>query len=126
MLIFAGVIPARRMPDGWKLLILRAYRKRDLLKGRIGPGEVPLAAAKRGANDLSRYRAVRRGQDCPYYLAVTRQERITLPVSPELGRPEHHEGRWVSLDDWRWVGRATPREGPEPPAARGVSSASRS
>ena len=22
-----------------------------------------------------------------------------LPVSPELGRPEHHEYRWASLDE---------------------------
>jgi 8-oxo-dGTP pyrophosphatase MutT (NUDIX family) len=37
------------------------------------------------------------GKIARYYLAVTKEERITLPVSPELGRPEHHEGRWVSL-----------------------------
>ena len=24
---------------------------------------------------------------------------IKLPVSPELGRPEHHEWRWVSYDE---------------------------
>jgi 8-oxo-dGTP pyrophosphatase MutT (NUDIX family) len=111
--ISAGVIPARRTPDGWKLLILRAYRKWDFPKGRIDPGEEPLAAAKRESEeeaaltdlefpfgeiyrDTAPYAG---GKIARYYLAVTRQERITLPVSRELGRPEHHEGRWVSLAD---------------------------
>jgi 8-oxo-dGTP pyrophosphatase MutT (NUDIX family) len=111
--ISAGVIPARRTPDGWKLLILRAYRKWDFPKGRIDPGEEPLAAAKREAaeeaaltdlelpfgeiyRDTAPYAG---GKIARYYLAVTGQQRITLPVSPELGRPEHHEGRWVNLDE---------------------------
>ena len=111
--ISAGVVPARRTPDGWKLLILRAYSKWDFPKGRIDPGEAPLAAAKREAEeeaaltdlefpfgeiyrDTAPYAA---GKIARYYLAVTRQEEITLPVAPELGRPEHHEGRWVSLDE---------------------------
>ena len=111
--ISAGVVPARRTPDGWKLLILRAYRNWDFPKGRIDPGEAPLAAAKREAEeeaaltdlefpfgevyrDTAPYAG---GKIARYYLGVTRQERITLPVSEELGRPEHHEGRWVSLDE---------------------------
>ena len=47
----------------------------------------------------SRDREYAGGKIARYYLAVTRQEEITLPVSRELGRPEHHEGRWVSLDE---------------------------
>jgi len=34
-----------------------------------------------------------------YYLAETEEVEIVLPVSPELARPEHHEYRWVSLDE---------------------------
>ncbi len=39
-----------------------------------------------------------RGKVARYYLAQTAQERITLPVNPQLGRPEHHEYRWVSTE----------------------------
>ena len=32
-------------------------------------------------------------------MAETRQERIALPVNPELGHPEHNEFRWVSCKE---------------------------
>ena len=67
--VSAGVIPARRTPEGWKLLVYR---------------------------DTAPYAG---GKIARYYVAVTKQERITLPVSEELGRPEHDEGRWVSIAD---------------------------
>ena len=103
----------RRFDGEWRCLMLRAYRNWDFPKGRIDPGEAPLAAARREAEeeaaltdlefpfgeiyrDTAPYAA---GKIARYYLAVTRQETITLPVAPELGRPEHHEGRWVSLDE---------------------------
>jgi 8-oxo-dGTP pyrophosphatase MutT (NUDIX family) len=95
------------------MLILRAYDKWDYPKGRIDPGEEPLAAAKREAAeeadltdlaftfgeiffDTLPYSG---GKIARYYLAETRREDVVLPVSPELGRPEHHEGRWVTLEE---------------------------
>ena len=33
-----------------------------------------------------------------YYLAETEIEAVVLPVNPELGHPEHHEGRWLDAD----------------------------
>jgi len=33
-----------------------------------------------------------------YYVAETRTEKVSLPVNPELGRPEHNEWRWVDVD----------------------------
>jgi 8-oxo-dGTP pyrophosphatase MutT (NUDIX family) len=111
--VSAGIVPVRRTPDGWRMLILRAYKNWDYPKGRIDPGEEPFAAAKRetaeeadltdlsfpfgeGYQDTAPYSG---GKVARYYLAETRREDVVLPVSPELGRPEHHEGRWVTLDE---------------------------
>ena len=33
------------------------------------------------------------------FLALSREGDVVLPVSAELGRPEHHEWRWVSFAD---------------------------
>ena len=32
-------------------------------------------------------------------MAQTRTTEVTLPVNPELGRPEHSEFRWVEYDE---------------------------
>jgi bis(5'-nucleosidyl)-tetraphosphatase len=36
-----------------------------------------------------------------YYLGESPAGPVSLPVSPELGRPEHHEYRWVNLREAR-------------------------
>ena len=46
-LVSAGVVPFRRTPQGWRLLVLRCYKNWDFPKGRIEEGEEPLDAAKR-------------------------------------------------------------------------------
>lgn len=103
----------RRVGGDWRLLVLRAYRNWDFPKGMVEPGEDPLAAARRetaeetGLRDLEfsfgeGYRdtlAYASGKVARYYLAETREESIDLPISHELGRPEHHEWRWVSFDE---------------------------
>jgi 8-oxo-dGTP pyrophosphatase MutT (NUDIX family) len=109
----AGVVVARRVDSGWRLLVLRAYRNWDFPKGLVEPGELPLDAAIRETaeeaelNDLAfrwgegycETAPYRGGKVARYYLAETTQQSITLPVSPELGRPEHDEWRWVSFDE---------------------------
>ncbi len=109
----AGVVVARRDTGGWRLLVLRAYRNWDFPKGTVEPGEAPLDAAIRetaeeaGISDLAfrwgegycETAPYRRGKVARYYLAETAQQFITLPVSPELGRPEHDAWRWVSVDE---------------------------
>lgn len=109
----AGIVVAREDDSGWRVVILRAYRNWDFPKGRVEPGEAPRDAAIRetaeetGLGDLAfcwgetycetaPYRA---GKVARYYLAKTAQTSIVLPVSVELGRPEHHEWRWVSFDE---------------------------
>ena len=84
--------------------MLRAYRNWDFPKGVLEPGEEPLAAARREVreetliNDLQftwgeEYRETApysNNKVARYYVAVTHTEHVTLPVSPELGRPEHN------------------------------------
>jgi 8-oxo-dGTP pyrophosphatase MutT (NUDIX family) len=107
----AGVVVVRRGPTGWLFLMLRAYRNWDFPKGVLEPGEEPLAAARREVheetliNDLQftwgeEYRETApysNNKVARYYVAETHTERVTLPVSPELGRPEHNESRWLDL-----------------------------
>lgn len=107
----AGVVVVRRAPAGWRFLMLRAYRNWDFPKGVVDPGEQPLAAARREVkeetliDDLQFTWGEDHYETAPYsnnkvaryYIGETRIERVTLPVSPELGRPEHNEARWLDL-----------------------------
>jgi 8-oxo-dGTP pyrophosphatase MutT (NUDIX family) len=112
MKLAAGAVIARRMGDDWLLLVLRAYRNWDFPKGMVEAGEEPFAAARRevteetGLADLEFPLGEEHCDTLPYaggkvaryYLAETTEETIRLPISEELGRPEHDEWRWVSLD----------------------------
>jgi 8-oxo-dGTP pyrophosphatase MutT (NUDIX family) len=109
----AGVVVVREMDDGARLLLLRAYRNWDFPKGQVEPGEDPLSAAIRetreeaGVDDLEfawgdayvETAPYARDKIARYYVARTRAERIMLRVDPALGRPEHHEYRWVDLTE---------------------------
>ncbi len=111
----AGVVVVRRDGGGWRLLVLRAYRNWDFPKGMVEAGEAPLDAAIRetaeeaAISDLDfrwgeaycETAPYRGGKVARYYLAETTQASVSLPVSPELGRPEHEEWRWVSFDEAR-------------------------
>ena len=103
----------RRSESGVRILLLRAYRNWDFPKGLVEPGENELDAARRevreetGLADLEYPYGDEYKETVPYagnkiaryYLAQTGVEKLELPVSPELGRPEHHEYRWVSFDE---------------------------
>jgi 8-oxo-dGTP pyrophosphatase MutT (NUDIX family) len=111
----AGVVPLRRDPDGWRVLILRCYAQWDFPKGRIEAGESPLEAALREAREEAALDDLTfpwgtdgedtapygKGKVATYVPALTARRDVVLPVNPELGRPEHHEGRWVPLDEAR-------------------------
>ena len=109
----AGVVLVRQTEEGWRFLLLRAFNHWDFPKGMVEPGEEPLAAAVREVHEESliedlefswgepstRTGPYSRGKVACYYIAQTRTADVTLPVSPELGRPEHSEFRWAAFDE---------------------------
>jgi 8-oxo-dGTP pyrophosphatase MutT (NUDIX family) len=112
-ILSAGVIPLRRTAGGWRMLILRAYRNWDFPKGVVEPEEDPVDAAKREALEETGLSELEftfgevfketlpyaGGKVARYYLAETTDENASLPISHLLGRPEHHEWRWVSFEE---------------------------
>jgi 8-oxo-dGTP pyrophosphatase MutT (NUDIX family) len=109
----AGVVVVRPAAEGWRFLLLRAFNHWDFPKGMVEPGEEPLAAARREVREESLIDDLEfawgesststgpysRGKVACYYIARTRAVEVTLPVNPELGRPEHSEYRWVDFDE---------------------------
>ena len=109
----AGAVVFRRTPGGIRLLVLRAYNNWDFPKGLVEAGEDQLSAAKREVKEETGLSAVEYpfGEEfretvpyaankiARYYLAETEEHDIELPISTALRRPEHHEFRWVSLDE---------------------------
>ena len=114
--ISAGVVILRRLEDEWHCLLLRAYQYWDFPKGLVEEGEDELAAAKREVEEettlvaldfcwghgfyqtppYGKFRKIAR-----YYIAHSPSGEVGLPVSEELGRPEHEEYRWVTLKQAR-------------------------
>lgn len=120
-ILSAGVVVVRRVEDGWRVLLLRAYNYWDCPKGVVEAGEQSLATACRevreetGIADLefrwgeefTETQPYSRNKVARYYVALTTVTDIKLPVNPELGAPEHHEFRWLTFADAR--ARAVPR-----------------
>lgn len=111
----AGVVIVRRPDEAWRVLCLRAFRHWDFPKGLVEDREDPLAAAireaeeetgltslefrwGRGFRDTEPYAG---GKIARYYVAHSRAGDAHLPVNPKLGRPEHHEFRWLEFGDAR-------------------------
>ena len=108
-----GVVVVRATDDGWVTLMLRAYHNWDFPKGLREDGEETLETARRevaeetSISDLQLDWGERfldtgpynKGKVARYYLARTEQVEVVMGISPELGRPEHHEFRWVTFDE---------------------------
>jgi 8-oxo-dGTP pyrophosphatase MutT (NUDIX family) len=108
-----GAVIVREAENGWLTLMLRAYHNWDFPKGICEDGESPLDAAIReigeetGITELEfdwgdRFTDTgpyNRGKTARYYLARTDQAEVEMGIAPELGRPEHHEYRWIDFDD---------------------------
>jgi len=108
-LLSAGVVIVNLEQEEPRYLLLRAYRHWDFPKGLVEAGEEPLQAAIREVEEETTIRQLDfswgldyretppygRGKIARYYLARTSQSAVELPVSPELGHPEHDEYRWL-------------------------------
>jgi 8-oxo-dGTP pyrophosphatase MutT (NUDIX family) len=116
----AGVVVLRETGAGRHVLLLRAYGYWDFPKGRVEPGESPLATARRETREETTLEDLefawgdvyidtapygREKKVARYFVARTTIQAISLPVNPELGRPEHHEWRWC---DWETAARLLP------------------
>jgi 8-oxo-dGTP pyrophosphatase MutT (NUDIX family) len=110
-LMSCGAVVLRETPEGWRLLMLRIFRHWDFPKGLMEAGEEPLATALREVREESTVADLTfpwghihldtgpygQGKVARYFLGVTRTKDISLPPSPDNGRPEHSEWRWVSF-----------------------------
>ena len=111
----AGVVVVRRGPSGYRFLLLRCFRYWDFPKGMVDEGETPFDAARREVREESTLEELifawgqvfidtppyAGGKVARYYLAECPSGDVSLPVTEELGRPEHDEFRWVSYNDAR-------------------------
>lgn len=108
-----GSVVVRATESGWLTLMLRAYHNWDFPKGICEAGESPMDAAIREVGEETGIADIdfawgdrsidtgpyNRGKTARYYLARTNQESVEMGIAPELGRPEHHEFRWVNFDE---------------------------
>lgn len=111
----AGVVVTRRIGKEMRYLLLRCYRYWDFPKGEVEPGEEHLATARREAEEETGLAELQfpwgniytetpvygKGKVARYYLAESLSGEVYLPVSRELGEPEHHEFRWMSYEEAR-------------------------
>jgi 8-oxo-dGTP pyrophosphatase MutT (NUDIX family) len=116
MIRSAGIVIVRKEKDQWKYLFLRSYRNWDFPKGVIEAGETPMEAAKRETKEETGISNVvfqwgdafketlpydRGRKIARYYLASTTESKARFSINPDLGKPEHHEYRWLSYDEIR-------------------------
>jgi len=108
----AGVVVVSLVERKLKFLLLRSYRNWDFPKGLVDAGESPLDAALREVREETTLDDIsfdwglvymdtgpyNKGKIARYYIARSKERQILLPISPELGKPEHQEARWVSFD----------------------------
>lgn len=110
----AGVIVVSRLDGDVRYLVLRAYSYWDFPKGIVEAGEQPLDGAIREVEEETtlddlvfswgddfRETQPYRKKIARYYVAESRRLDVDLPVTEELGHPEHDEYRWLAYEDAR-------------------------
>ncbi|HET6346453.1 MAG TPA: NUDIX domain-containing protein [Myxococcota bacterium] len=121
LIVSAGMVLQWVAPAGGAplYLLLRAYRNWDFPKGVVEPGETPMAAALRELHEetgLSRrllslpkppvclvtppYATRHRGESAMKETRYFVARLVDAPPALQLSR-EHHEARWLPVDDAR-------------------------
>ncbi len=114
--ISAGIVIVRRDNNNWYFLLLEAYGYWDFPKGIVEKGEEELKTALREVEeetdikpdqleflwgyeykDSRPYRGGRK--IARYFIAQSKTDKVFLPVSPELGRPEHDSFGWFTYEE---------------------------
>lgn len=109
----AGVVVVSVARPLVRFLLLRAYKNWDFPKGLVELGEKPIEAALREVREETTLNNLsfdwgmdfidtgpyNNGKISRYYLARTPETAVSLPVNPDLGRPEHHEARWMEYEE---------------------------
>ncbi len=121
-ILSSGVVVVHRKDNHYQYLLLRAYNYWDFPKGVVENNESPLEAAIREVKEETTltdlqfhwgnvYRETlpyNQGRKVArYYIAETKNTKISLPPNPELGHPEHSEYCWVGREQ-AWL-LLTPR-----------------
>jgi 8-oxo-dGTP pyrophosphatase MutT (NUDIX family) len=114
MKLSCGVIPVRKNHGTWEFLLLRCYKNWDFPKGMKDEGEAPLAAARREFTEETGLTSIEipssdlfidtepysNGKVARYYLGfVEGKEEIRLLPNPVTGILEHHEYRWLTIQE---------------------------
>lgn len=108
-----GVVLVRNDGEQKLTLMLRAFQHWDFPKGMLEDGEHAMATALRELEEETGIRTANfdwgdryfetgpysRGKVARYFLGSTTEQEVKLQPSPDTGRPEHHEWRWVSFDE---------------------------
>ncbi len=108
----AGVVVTRCEAGAYRYLLLRAYRYWDFPKGMVEATESAGDTAQRElreetglcglefvrADQYVETEAYSGGKVARYYLALSSTRDVALAVNPVLGKPEHHEYRWVDYE----------------------------
>lgn len=114
-LLSVGAALFRLSAEGPRFLLLRVFGYWDFPKGLLEPGEDPIAGARReireetGIAELSfpcgeiflETEVYAKGKIARYYLAETGSSEVRLGINPALGTAEHHEFRWLDVENAR-------------------------
>lgn len=112
----AGIVVVKKVGDQYLFLLLRAWNFWNHAKGRVQGGETLLETAIRETEEETTIKKdelnFKWGYDFyttepylkgkktgTYFVAETTREKIELPYSAEIGKPEHEEYRWVTFEE---------------------------